>query len=256
MADMIQLAAASTRTATLEARGLSRAFGKTTAVDGVDIQIVPGEIHALVGLNGAGKTTLMRLLLGMVHADAGTAVVHGHEVATCTPDDWARVGHLIEAPFAYPELTVTENIVAAARLHLLGRADAELAARQAVTALALTQWAGRRARVLSLGNRQRLGLACALVHRPSVLVLDEPTNGLDPRGVLVVRKALRDAAERDAAVLVSSHHLDEVARIAHRITVMHRGVVIGHLDPGGVDVERRFFDMVYAAEPELPEGVQ
>ena len=256
MADTIQLASASTRAATLEARGLGRAFGDITAVDGVDIQIVPGEIHALVGLNGAGKTTLMRLLLGMVHADAGTATVRGHEVAACTPDDWARVGHLIETPFAYPELTVTENIVAAARLHLLTREEAERAAAETVTALALTPWAGRRARVLSLGNRQRLGLACALAHRPSVLVLDEPTNALDPRGVLVVRRALRDAAEHGAAVLVSSHHLDEVARIAHRITVMHRGVVVGHLDPGGVDVERRFFDMVYAAEPDLTEGVQ
>ena len=77
-----------------------------------------------------------------------------------------------------------------------------------------------------------------------------------PRGVLVVRRVLRDAAERGAAILVSSHHLDEVARIAHTITVMHRGIVIGHLDPGGADLERRFFDMVYAAEPDLPDGVQ
>ncbi|HEX7805938.1 MAG TPA: ABC transporter ATP-binding protein [Cellulomonas sp.] len=255
MADPSRLAS-TTRTATLAARGLGRAFGDITAVDGVDLQVLPGEIHALVGLNGAGKTTLMRLLLGMVHADCGTATVHGHEVAACTPDDWARVGHLIETPFAYPELTVTENVVAAARLHLLAREDAERAAAEAVTALALTPWAGRRARVLSLGNRQRLGLACALAHRPSVLVLDEPTNALDPRGVLVVRRVLRDAAERGAAILVSSHHLDEVARIAHTITVMHRGIVIGHLDPGGADLERRFFDMVYAAEPDLPDGVQ
>lgn len=255
MADTTELTPATAGTATLEARGLSRAFGDITAVDHVDIQIVPGEIHALVGLNGAGKTTLMRLLLGMVRADVGTVTLHGRDLAGCTPADWARVGHLIETPFAYPELTVTENIVAAARLHLLPRADAERAAAETVTALALTPWADRRARVLSLGNRQRLGLACTLAHRPNVVVLDEPTNALDPRGVLVVRRALRDAAERGVAVLVSSHHLDEVARIAHRITVMHRGVVIGHLDPGGVDLERRFFDMVYAAEPDLPEGV-
>ena len=99
MADPSRLAS-TTRTATLAARGLGRAFGDITAVDGVDLQVLPGEIHALVGLNGAGKTTLMRLLLGMVHADCGTATVHGHEVAACTPDDWARVGHLIETPFA------------------------------------------------------------------------------------------------------------------------------------------------------------
>lgn len=245
-----------TSTAVLEARGLHRAFGDLVAVDGVDLQVVAGEIHALVGLNGAGKTTLMRLLLGMVRADAGAALVHGRDLADCTSGDWARVGHLIETPFAYPELTVTENVVSAARLHQLTRDDAEAAAAEAVDSLALAPWAGRRARVLSLGNRQRLGLACALAHRPDVLVLDEPTNALDPRGVLVVRKALRDAAGRGAAVLVSSHHLDEVARVAHRITVMHRGSVIGRLDPGGIDVERRFFDMVYAAEPDVPEGVR
>jgi ABC-2 type transport system ATP-binding protein len=121
---------------------------------------------------------------------------------------------------------------------------------ETINALALTPWANRRARGLSLGTRQRLGLACALAHRPDVLVLDEPTNALDPRGVLIVREALRDAAARGAAVLVSSHHLDEVARIANRITVLHRGVVLGELDPGGVDLERHFFDTVYAAETE------
>ena len=254
MADPLGLAAPA-QTPALEAHTLRRSFGDITAVDDVDLQVEQGEIHALVGLNGAGKTTLMRLLLGMVRPDSGSATVHGREVSRCGPADWARVGHLIETPFAYPELTVTENIVAAARLHGLDRDAAVGAAGATVAALALTPWAHRRARVLSLGNRQRLGLACALAHRPSVLVLDEPTNALDPRGVLVVRRAMRAAADDGAGVLVSSHHLDEVARVANRITVMHRGVVIGHLDPRGVDLERRFFDMVYEAEPELPEEV-
>jgi len=254
MADPFGLAAPA-QTPALEAHALRRSFGDITAVDDVDLRVEPGEIHALVGLNGAGKTTLMRLLLGMVRADSGSATVHGRDVSRCGPEDWANVGHLIEMPFAYPELTVTENIVAAARLHGLDRDAAVGAALETVAALALAPWAHRRARVLSLGNRQRLGLACALAHRPSVLVLDEPTNALDPRGVLVVRRAMREAADGGAGVLVSSHHLDEVARVADRIIVMHRGVVIGHLDPGGVDLERRFFDMVYEAEPELPEEV-
>lgn len=232
----------------LEARGVRRAYQELVAVAGVDLRLAAGEVHALVGLNGAGKTTLMRLLLGMTRPDAGLVRLHGRELSRCAAADWAHVGHLIETPFAYPELTVTENVVSAARLHGRSASMAALAASEVIKSLALDQWATRRARGLSLGNRQRLGLACALVHRPDVLVLDEPTNALDPRGVMIVRRVLHEAAERGAAVLVSSHHLDEVSRIANRITVLNRGVVIGSLDPGGIDLERRFFEMVYADE--------
>jgi ABC-2 type transport system ATP-binding protein len=239
-----------TQHALLQASELSRSYADVAAVAEVNLDLAPGEIHALVGLNGAGKTTLMRLLLGMVRPDKGQLALLGRRLVDVGAAEWARVGHLIETPFAYPELTVSENVVASARLHGLSRAAATEAAASTVSTLALGPWVHRRASTLSLGNRQRLGLACALAHRPDVLVLDEPTNALDPRGVLVVRAALRRAAERGAAVLVSSHHLDEVARIADRITVMHAGVVIGALDPGSVDIERQFFAMVLAAEPE------
>ena len=204
------------------ARGLTRWFGADRAVDGVDLTVAAGEIHALVGLNGAGKTTLMKMLLGMLRPDAGTVLLFGEPVGDAEPEVWSQVGHLLETPFGYGELT-------------LGR------------------WADRRSRVLSLGNRQRLGLACALVHRPRLLILDEPTNGPDPMGVLELRGMLLSRSHGDGvAVLVSSHHLDEVAWIADRITVMHRGLVIGNLDPAGVDLEHRFFDIVYTAEKEGP----
>jgi ABC-2 type transport system ATP-binding protein len=242
-----------TQRALLHASGLSRSYADVKAVAQVDLDVAPGEIHALVGLNGAGKTTLLRLLLGMVHPDEGQLTLFGRRLVDMVAADWARVGHLIETPFGYPELTVAENLIASARLYGLSRSAATEAATSTVATLALAQWAHRRASTLSLGNRQRLGLACALAHRPDVLVLDEPTNALDPRGVLVVRAALRNAAERGAAVLVSSHHLDEVARIADRISVLHAGVLIGSLDPGSVDIERQFFAMVLAAEPELTD---
>jgi len=102
--------------------------------------------------------------------------------------------------------------------------------------------------VLSLGNRQRLGLASSFVHEPSVLVLDEPANALDPAGVVFIRELLRERAEAGAAILVSSHHLDQVARIADRITVLHRGRRIGRLDPTGFDLETLFFEQVYEAD--------
>jgi len=234
--------------APLLAQGLVRSFDLEPAVDGVDLAVGRGQVHALVGLNGAGKSTLMRLLLGMVAPDAGRALVLGQDVTAAPPALWRQVGHLVEAPFAYPELTVRENLCAAGRLHGLEPAAAREAADRLLGDLALDPWADRRSRVLSLGNRQRLGLACALVHRPAVVVLDEPTNAMDPAGVLLVRRLLEVEAGRGAAVLVSSHHLDEVARIADRISVLHRGRVIGVLDPSGVDLERAFFATVYADE--------
>jgi len=245
--------------ALLRADDVAKNFGDEPAVAGVDLDLVAGEIHALVGLNGAGKTTLMRLLLGMVRPDAGrvTLSVGGArmDVAHVPATAWRAVGHLVETPFAYAELTVTETVRSAARLHGMTADDAKAAAEQMIDDLALRHWARRRNRTLSLGNRQRVGLACALVHHPDVLVLDEPTNALDPAGVLLVRRRLLEAAAGGAAVLVSSHHLDEMARIADRITVLHRGQVIGSLPPGGTDLERLFFEMVYAAEGVTDEEV-
>ena len=116
--------------------------------------------------------------------------------------------------------------------------------------LALEPWATRRTGTLSQGNRQRLGLAAAVVHRPELLVLDEPTNALDPSGVVLLRDLVAELASAGAAVLVSSHHLDEVARVADRVSVVHRGHVVGELDPSGHDLERTFFALVHQADAE------
>lgn len=236
----------------LSMTGVARAFGDERALDGVDLNVRAGEVHALVGLNGAGKTTLMRVALGMLRPDRGTArldVGAGPVEPRSAPSStWRHVGHLIETPFAYPELSVAEAVRAAARLRGLDRRAAQGATDRVLAELALDHWRDRRSRTLSLGNKQRVGLACAVVHEPALLVLDEPSNSLDPAGVVRVRGRLADAAGRGAAVLVSSHHLDEMARIAHRITVLHRGRVLGTLDPAGADLERQFFTMVYAAD--------
>jgi ABC-2 type transport system ATP-binding protein len=237
----------------LYAADLCRSFGPERAVDHVDLQVLPGEIHALVGLNGAGKTTLMRLVLGMLRPDRGSVTIFGRPVANTRNDLWRRVGHMLDTAFGYPDLNTSENLRCAALLRGMAKATARTAVANGVSDLQLSHWADRPARTLSTGNRQRLGLACALLGDPDLLVLDEPTTALDPAGVVLVRTLLRAAAARGTAVLVSSHHLDEMARIAHQISVMHRGRIVGTLDPAGVDLERTFFDLVLAVD-EVDDG--
>ena len=235
----------------IEAMGLCRSFGDEPAVREVDLAVHSGEIHALVGLNGAGKTTLMRMLLGMIKPDHGSARINGADVSTRT--GWSDTGYLIETPFAYAELTVAENLQVAARLRRVPSDQLTSAVSTSIERFALDHWADRRAKTLSSGNRQRLGLATATVHGPSILILDEPANALDPAGVVFIRELLIESAAEGGAVLVSSHHLDEVARVADRITVVHRGSVVGTLDPSEIGLEHRFFEL--ALEADLASGV-
>jgi len=232
----------------LALRGVVKSFGTLRAVDGVDLDVTRGEIHALIGLNGAGKTTLMRLALGMQLPDAGEVEVLGECLVRGECAAWPRVGHLVETPALYDELTARDNVTVTARLRGLGRTDAATTSASALASMRLEAWADHRARTLSMGNRQRVGLAGALLGRPELLVLDEPANALDPSGVVLVRAMLRDAAARGCGVLVSSHHLDEVARIADRVSVMHRGRLVGSLPPGEADLEHAFFELVLAAD--------
>lgn len=225
----------------LAGHGLVRTFEAGAGIRGVDIVVRPAEIHALVGLNGSGKSTLMRLLLGMLRPSSGTVAVEGRDVVHA---DWAAVGHLVEYPLAYAELTVRQNLELGARLHGVPARQVATTVEQIITELNLTHDAERRSGRLSLGNRQRLGLASALQHDPRIIVLDEPTNSLDPAGVILLRDALRKRAAGGVGVLVSSHHLDEVARIADRISVLNAVRIIGALDPQGIDIERSFFDLV------------
>lgn len=163
----------------LAGHGLVRTFEAGAGIRGVDIVVRPAEIHALVGLNGSGKSTLMRLLLGMLRPSSGTVAVEGRDVVHA---DWAAVGHLVEYPLAYAELTVRQNLELGARLHGVPARQVATTVEQIITELNLTHDAERRSGRLSLGNRQRLGLASALQHDPRIIVLDEPTNSLDPAG--------------------------------------------------------------------------
>ena len=231
----------------LNLRGVCRTYRGGAGVKDIDLTVLPGEIHALVGLNGAGKSTLMKLMVGMLRPDSGTIELLGQDISYLSSDGWARVGALIEYPLAYGELDGRANLRLAARLHGVPPGGIGRAVEQSIEELDLGRYATVRASRMSLGNKQRLGLAAALQHAPDLIVLDEPTNALDPSGVILLRQALLRRASAGAGVLVSSHHLDEVARIATRISVIADGRMIGTLDPDGVDIERSFFSLVHDA---------
>lgn len=222
-----------------------KTYGDLVALDRLDLTVGAGQIHAIVGLNGAGKTTAMQALVGHVALDSGDARLCGKPIDSAVPTTLARLGYVIGAPFGYRELTCRKTIGFACRLHGWSATAAAAAADAWLTRLELDAWGDRPARGLSLGNRQRLGLACALAHEPDVIILDEPTNALDPAGVIALRDLLVEVAGRGAATLVSSHHLDEVSRVADAITVIHAGQVVGPLAPGQPDLERAFFSLVH-----------
>lgn len=228
----------------LELCDVTKRYGELVALDGLDLTVQRGEVHAIIGLNGAGKTTAMKAVLGQLRLDRGDVRLFGIEATRAAAAEFARLGFVVDHPFGYPELTVRSNIAFAARLHGLPTKEAQRRAEAWIDRFELGRWASHRARGLSSGNRQRLGLACAAAHHPDLLILDEPTNALDPAGVLLLRDLLLETAADGAGLLVSSHHLDEVSRIAHRITVIHAGQVVGDLEPGGADLERRFFEIV------------
>jgi ABC-2 type transport system ATP-binding protein len=214
--------------------GVTRRYGDVVAVDGLDLTVARGEIYGFLGLNGAGKTTTIRMLLGMVRPTAGRVTLLGEPVRRGGRGPWGRVGYLVDGAAPYPQLTVTENLRAGARL----RGVSDDAVSRAIERLGLSRYASRRARSLSQGNRQRLGLAAALFHEPELVILDEPANGLDPAGVVEVRELLRSlAADHGVTVLMSSHILAEVDRLATRIGIIHRGRLIEEL--GAAELEQR-----------------
>jgi len=212
----------------IETNNLSKFYGDVHAVNSVDLRVKAGEIYGFLGLNGAGKTTTIRMLLGMICPSEGTVKVLGQALGHGGRGPWADVGHLVESPSAYPELTVRENLDIARRLQGLKNPKT---VDEIMEKLSIAAYSKRKAGTLSMGNLQRLGLARAMIHNPSLLILDEPANGLDPAGVVEIRELLIDLTHNHGVtVFMSSHILTEVDRLSTRIGIIHNGRLIEDLD--------------------------
>ena len=207
----------------IQTENLTKRYGDILAVDNVSIHVKEGEIYGFLGLNGAGKTTLIRLLLGLIKPQNGTCELFGKQPKQATII-WNDVGYLIETPYSYPNLSVIENLKVICKLR--GLSDKSLI-DNIIDQLQLGQYKNRKEKNLSLGNKQRLGLAKALIHKPKLLILDEPINGLDPAGIVEIRELLKDLAENhNTTIFLSSHILSEIAKLTTRIGIIHNGALM------------------------------
>ena len=206
----------------VRARGITKCFGDVVALDEVDLDLAPGQIHGLVGPNGAGKTTLLALLLGLAVADGGSLEVLGRPVGRALRAP-AGVAGFVDGPGLYPSLTARQNLAALASLRGQDKRPARIDA--ALAEVGLTDVADDRARGFSLGMRQRLGLAAALLTEPRLLVLDEPANGLDPAGKKHVHGVLTRLAAAGTTVVLSSHRMDDLESLCSEVTILATGRV-------------------------------
>jgi ABC-2 type transport system ATP-binding protein len=205
--------------AAVRARSITKTFGDVIALDGVDLDLSAGQIHGLVGPNGAGKTTLLGLLLGLAVADGGRLEILGTPVGRALAVT-GGVSGFVDGPGLYPGLTARQNLATLAGLRGEDRsADLD----ELLERVGLGEVAGDLVGGFSLGMRQRLGLACALLGNPRLLVLDEPANGLDPAGKRQVHRVLTDLAEAGATVVLSSHRMDDLASLCDEVTLLSAG---------------------------------
>ncbi len=218
---------ATTRPPAIETVRLTKRYGSRPIVRDLTFRVHPGEVYALVGPNGAGKTTVIRLVSGLAFPTSGTVRMLGEDPHE-RPSVRRQLGAVVEAPAAfYPYLTGRRNL----RLHgRLSGGVPESRISEVLEHMELTPAADRPVGVYSLGMRQRLGVAAALLTRPQVLVLDEPASGMDPLSLHLVHRVLRDAAAQGTAVLLSTHHLDEVVAYCHHVGLMEEGLLIDQVD--------------------------
>jgi ABC-2 type transport system ATP-binding protein len=237
----------------IETNQLGKRYGQVTAVSDLSLHVARGQIYAFLGLNGAGKTTTIRMLLGMITPTTGNVQVLGMPIHRGSPKPWQRVGYLVEAPYAYPELSVRENLELMRRLR---PGSERQAVERVIQRLGLAAYGDRRAGTLSQGNKQRLGLAKALLHEPELLILDEPANGLDPAGIVEIRHLLSELVqEQGLTVFMSSHILGEVARLAHRIGIIHQGRLLQELAVADLQQQRQRYLLLQTRDCQAAQAI-
>jgi len=205
----------------LSVKRLSKKIGKKTIVQNINFDITKGEVFGLIGPNGAGKTTIIRAIVSLIHRSSGTVMINGKSVADDFKTTIADVGGIIENPEFYMYLSGMENLKQFARMSRKPVSPERI--NEVVAQVKLTNAINNKVKTYSLGMRQRLGLAQALIHQPSLLVLDEPTNGLDPQGMAEFREIIRSISSQGTAVLISSHLLAEIQQITDRFAIIEKG---------------------------------
>ena len=204
---------------------LTKRYGNVLAVDDVSFTVNKGEILGFLGPNGAGKTTTMRVLTGYMPATEGRAVVAGYDVFDQPLEAKRRTGYLPETPPLYPDMTVREYLTFVAKIKGVPGRDRKTRVEQAMARTWVAEMAGRSCGKLSKGYRQRVGLAQALIHNPEVLILDEPTAGLDPKQIIETRRLIKELAG-DHTIILSTHILPEVAQTCQRVVIINKGRVV------------------------------
>jgi ABC-2 type transport system ATP-binding protein len=231
----------------IEIKEIKKFYGDVAALKGVSFRIQTGEIVGLLGPNGAGKTTLMKIMTGYLYPSEGKASVGGFDVLEEALELQKIIGYLPENAPLYLEMTVQDYLVYIARLRQMMEQDILGALKKAVERAGLKEMLTRPIHTLSKGYRQRVGIAQAIIHQPKILILDEPTNGLDPRQIIEIRELIKSLA-REATVILSSHILSEVQLTCERILMIHRGELrldqdLSHLSQGVqvlVEIHQRF----------------
>ncbi|MGD6842330.1 ABC transporter ATP-binding protein [Bacillus infantis] len=207
----------------LETNGLTKKFGKRSAVENVDLRLAKGEIYGFLGPNGAGKTTTIRMLLGLARPTGGTIQIFGKDLKKEKLQILRKVGSLVEYPSYYGHLTAIENLEALRRILEVPKSRID----EVLAIVRLSKEAKRPVKGFSLGMKQRLGIAAALLANPELLILDEPTNGLDPSGILEIRELIKSMpAQHGMTILVSSHLLSEIDQMATQVGIISKGSMI------------------------------
>ena len=209
-------------------QNLVKIYGRFKAVDGVSLNIEPGEIHGFLGPNGAGKTTTMRMIAGLLKPTSGRILVDNHDLETEPEAAKKALGFIPDRPFIYDKLTAGEFLTFHAGLYGFGNGNVPARVGEMLDLFELSQWEHQLIESFSHGMKQRLVMSSAFLHRPQAVAVDEPMVGLDPRGARLIKDVFRKMSERGVAILMSTHTLEVAQEMCHRVSIIQKGRIIAH----------------------------